>query len=297
MAGEAESHLGKLVNYLFSRNYRILLLLVIAIMMVVLLWHNQTTSLNTPSDTQPKSLKEQLKVQLEALPPIPVKVIIEQIEKNDTKNDSIKWNYNWDLREWKHKSDMIGVPSRTIYLIRHGQYNLSTGHLNNRGHEQAKLTAQRLKAMDKPFGNIYYSTHDRTRETAKHIAEAFPGIPLISDDMLREGGPVAPSPPLSFWHPPERDYFVDGPRLESTFRKYFYRADKSQQYQSFDIIVAHANIIRFMVLRALQVEPSAWMRIGISHASVTSVTVNPDSFVLLSKLGEAGHLPVDMVTY
>ena len=46
-----------------------------------------------------------------------------------------------------------------------------------------------------------------------------------------------------------QDYFVNGPRMESAFRKHFFRADKSQTDQSFEIIVGHGNLFRFFTLR------------------------------------------------
>ncbi len=61
-------------------------------------------------------------------------------------------------------------------------------------------------------------------------------------------------------------------------------------------MVCHANVIRYMVLRALQLPPDAWLRISLKNASVTWVTIRPDGRVSVSCLGDAGHMPVEMLT-
>ena len=294
---------------IFSRNYRILLLTLITLMFGVLVFWSVTepkvkttpqSHINT--DDIARDVAKEIKVSLEALPPIPVKVILEQkINVTESKPkpapDHKPWDFNWDLRKPDNSDEEHNRPSRTVYLIRHGQYNRSTGLLTALGHRQAAKTAQRLKELDRPYSNIFYSSMPRARETAQYIIELFRDVPARSDDVLQEGAPVPIEPDLPFWNPPKEDYHIDGPRLESAFRKYFYRAGRDQEYQSFDIIVAHANIIRFFVLRALQFDASGWMRLGLPHASITKVSVNPDSFVLMSGLGDSGHFPADMVTY
>ena len=44
-------------------------------------------------------------------------------------------------------------------------------------------------------------------------------------------------------------------RIEAAFRKYFHRAESSQKEDSYEIIVCHANVIRYFVCRALQFPP------------------------------------------
>lgn len=54
---------------------------------------------------------------------------------------------------------------------------------------------------------------------------------------------------------PEFYFFEDGSRIEAAFRKYFHRADPEQLEDSYDIIVCHANVIRYFLCRALQFPP------------------------------------------
>jgi len=44
-------------------------------------------------------------------------------------------------------------------------------------------------------------------------------------------------------------FYQEGARIEAAFRKYFYRADPEQKTDTTDIIVCHANVIRYFVCR------------------------------------------------
>lgn len=232
----------------------------------------------------------------------PVNVIVrmpqvnktEAAPKEETRN---KWDYNWDKKAWANPEDAQGVGTRTLILVRHGQYHLDTGHLTDLGWQQANLTGLRLKQLNMPYKAIIHSTMDRARETAQAISRHLENVPVFSDDVIQEGGPIPPEPTISYWGLPQRTYFMEGPRLEAAFRKYFYRADKEQTYQSHEIIVGHGNIFRFLVLRALQFPPEAWMRVFIAHASITVLHINPDGTVNMNKFGDSGHFQTDMVTY
>lgn len=43
--------------------------------------------------------------------------------------------------------------------------------------------------------------------------------------------------------------FQDSARIEAAFRKYMHRADVDQSEDSYEIIVCHANVIRYFVCR------------------------------------------------
>ena len=40
----------------------------------------------------------------------------------------------------------------------------------------------------------------------------------------------------------------DGARIEAAFRKYFHRAEPQQEKDSYEIIVCHANVIRYFIV-------------------------------------------------
>jgi len=210
---------------------------------------------------------------------------------------SQKWNYNWDMKQWANKEEAVGVGTRTIILVRHGKYDYDTGKLTDQGRQQVNLTGYRLKELGMQYRVITHSPMIRAQETAEIIHTHLPHLPTYQDAILEEGGPIQPEPTISYWSLPQRDYFVNGPRMESAFRKYFFRADKSQTEQTFEIIVGHGNLFRYFILRAMQFPASGWMRTFIAHASISMLHLNPDGTVSMTRFGDSGHFPPDLVTY
>lgn len=63
------------------------------------------------------------------------------------------------------------------------------------------------------------------------------------------------------------------------------------------IYVCHANVIRYFLLRALQLDERAWLRLSVAHASIVWISVDHDGYVSCRLVGDAGHLPVEKLTY
>ncbi|XP_035496723.1 serine/threonine-protein phosphatase PGAM5, mitochondrial isoform X3 [Scophthalmus maximus] len=231
------------------------------------------------------------------------------------------WDFNWDKRDpsllsnGKSKKESAtegpgseqdnGKPkaTRNILLIRHSQYNLSGNSDKERiltplGREQAELTGQRLAALGLKYDVFIHSSMSRATETAniinKHLAG--PGVELVSCDLLREGAPIEPVPPVTHWKPDAVQYHEDGARIEAAFRRYIHRADPRQKEDSYEIIVCHANVIRYFVCRALQFPPEGWLRIGLNNGSITWLTIRPSGRVALRTLGDSGFMPPDKLT-
>jgi len=209
---------------------------------------------------------------------------------------------------------------RIIVLVRHGQYNESGKDdseriLTSLGREQADLTGKRLAEMSEylktkiPLDDnnnkqdidvrFVTSTMARAMETSGIILKHFPGQSATSCDLIREGAPCEPVPPISstLWCPTPQAFYEDGARIEAAFRKHIHRADYRQVNDSIDIIVCHANVIRYFVCRALQLPPEAWLRFSLYNGSFTVMSVQPSGCVSVSLMGEAGHFPVDKMTF
>ena len=60
--------------------------------------------------------------------------------------------------------------------------------------------------------------------------------------------------------------------------------------------MCHANVIRYLALRALQLPPTAWLRLSLGHASFTWISIRSDGNVSLRRMGEVGHMPVNFET-
>ena len=46
-----------------------------------------------------------------------------------------------------------------------------------------------------------------------------------------------------------------------------------------------------------QLPPEAWLRLSLPHASVTHLVVRANGNVSVRSLGDAGHLPPELVSY
>lgn len=193
-----------------------------------------------------------------------------------------KWDYNWDkMAPIVDKENAKGnaevatsKSSRTLILIRHGQYvwdpyDPDKRILTELGRKQAAITSQRLKDLGYSYSMLYYSTMPRATETADIMRQNLVGVSSRSCDLMREGAPIRPEPKSRTWHPESyvrnfkmffiklmmticnnfEEFFQDGPRIEAAFRKYFYRAPPTQTEDTVEILVCHANVIRYFVCR------------------------------------------------
>jgi len=189
---------------------------------------------------------------------------------------------------------------RHLIFIRHGQYHTEFKDdklrtLTELGQEQARATGRRLKELDLNITRVVESSMTRAKETSQLICSELECTPTETTDLLREGMPVFPDPPFRKWRA-RLSEFVDGPRIESGFRKYVHRADVSQKEDSVELYVCHANVIRYIICRTLQFPPEAWLRMSLKHGSITWMTIFPSGHVALKCIGEAGHMNPEQLT-
>jgi len=207
-----------------------------------------------------------------------------------------------------------GRGSRHVFLVRHGQYlskerSDREKRLTHLGREQLILTGRRLREVGFEYDAVVSSTMTRARESAKIIIDQLRNVGEVSptdslssplsisvDKLLEEGAPLPPEPPLDFWQPNAAQFRADGPRIERAFQKYFAKPKKAQEKDTHDIIVCHANVIRYCVCRALQVPPQAWLRIWLNHGSITWLTIRPEGRIVLRALGASGYMPPEKLT-
>ncbi|XP_044260111.1 serine/threonine-protein phosphatase Pgam5, mitochondrial-like isoform X1 [Tribolium madens] len=230
-----------------------------------------------------------------------------------------RWDDNWDHRSPKfllhpkyskdennnqiHSEIEVNKAKsvRHLILIRHGQYNVNGQFDEDRtltklGKIQAEYTGKRLKELGLPYTKIIKSTMSRAQETGSIISTSLPDVPVKHCDLLREGAPIPPEPPIGSWKQEMYKFFVDGARIEAAFRRYFHRAAPQQKEDSYTVLVCHANVIRYFVCRALQLPAEAWLRMSLNHASITWITITPSGRVVLRCLGDSGHMPPDVIT-
>lgn len=197
------------------------------------------------------------------------------------------------------------MAQRTLTLIRHGQCEPGDDNpcLTELGRKQAELTGQALR--DQPVSAIHYSTLDRARETADIIAQCFPDVPMNGHDLLWEG--VPPVPPVfldHFSHQPDVDLFdtpITKKRFDAAYYHFFKPAKESNVHE---LIICHGNIIRYLIARALKIDPHTWAYLMVDHCSLSQVIVGPNNVPSTEQFGEiisilrfcneTGHLPPEL---
>nr|XP_045015658.1 serine/threonine-protein phosphatase PGAM5, mitochondrial-like [Jaculus jaculus] len=206
------------------------------------------------------------------------------------------WDANWDRRQPRR-----ATATRHLFLVRHAQYRGrgagdSGGALTPLGRQQAELTGLRLASLGFRFDRLVHSSMSRAVETSDIIGRHLPGVPRAGTDLLREAAPARPDPPPARGKPEAGRCCQDAARMEAAFRSYIHRAEAGQEEDSYEILVGHANVIRYMVCRALQFPPEGWLRLSLNHGSITHLLIRPNGLVALRTLGDTGFMPPDKIT-
>ena len=203
------------------------------------------------------------------------------------------WDSNWDGRKGQKST-----ATRHLYLIRHGQYlqnveSRDQKKLTDLGKKQLNETGkylQSLQSLGFTYTRLTHSTLIRAIESCDIVSKYLPKeLEKEVDADLSEGMPWVPSP--------RRESLLeatDYDRIERAFRTYFHRADPEQTKDSHEVIVCHANVIRYFVCRVLQVPPAAWLRMSLLNGSVTTILIRPTGNVTVSGVGEIGFMPRGM---
>ena len=203
------------------------------------------------------------------------------------------WNENWDGRAGQKSK-----ATRDLYLIRHGNYLIDAEQkdekiLTELGIKQLNKTGKYLQSLGLNYSDVTHSTLIRAIESCSIILNYLPkDITKKFDDDLCEGLPYVPIPRRQ-----SLSVAKDYDRIERAFKTYFHRADTEQKSDSHEIIVCHANVIRYFVCRALQVPPAAWLRMSLFHGSVTQISIRATGHVSLKRFSDIGFMPRKMQTW
>ena len=187
-----------------------------------------------------------------------------------------------------------------VHLVRHGQYDYSVkgklgGSLNAVGREQAHYTSEALSEFQ--FNALHSSTMLRALATAAIIAGPHQGLKIRRTRMLWECVPTIPPRWIDFFErramrdpdfTPER-VAAQKKVADRAFDRFFTPWKRKKDRHS--ILVAHGNIIRYLLCKALDVDPDAWGNMMIFHCSISRVVVDPDGSMMLLSHNETGHLP------
>ena len=115
--------------------------------------------------------------------------------------------------------------------------------------------------------------------------------------------PLAQSPLISECTPPvfeaatgegARERAACAKQLDQAFAEFFTAAKGARRN---DILVAHGNVIRYLVVKALKVDPRAWLGMSVAHASLTVIQVQPDGSHEVLAVGDSGHIPSPLLSW
>ncbi|MCJ7625601.1 MAG: histidine phosphatase family protein [Anaerolineaceae bacterium] len=192
------------------------------------------------------------------------------------------------------------MPMKTIYLVRHGQYDPEGeaedglgGGLSLAGMTQAKLTAKRLSVY--PITTMHSSSLTRAVQTAKIIAEEHPNLLVKESDILWELTPPVPYLIMKYVKEISSEKMAAEERkAEKAFQTYFKPAEGEND--EYEIIVCHGNIIRYFICRVLKVSVLAWLNFETYNCSINSVEIDEFGNMKLLSYNESGHLPEELKT-
>jgi len=198
-----------------------------------------------------------------------------------------------------HAAEVAAQAARTIVLVRHGYY-LPDAHADKKlgphlapiGVAQAHLAGARLAGLPTRFDDMYVSPVQRARDTAAVIAGDFPGRHFEVVDDLAECTPPTWRTKITAQGKPA-DLAACKAQFDRLFARYFKPATGHEQT---DLMVCHGNVIRNMVVRALGVDPKAWLEMSVGNASITRIRIEADGKFKVISVGDVGHIPANLRT-
>jgi serine/threonine-protein phosphatase PGAM5 len=139
---------------------------------------------------------------------------------------------------------------------------------------------------------VYASPLTRARETAEIVGKAIGKKPEILRELAECTPPTTRQDIMARMRPGELDTCAS--QIETVFTRFFRGTTGPDSTVA---LVCHGNVTRYLISRALGLDPKLWLNFSISHASVSKVRVRPDGAMQVIAVGESGYLPPEMVTF
>jgi serine/threonine-protein phosphatase PGAM5 len=187
-----------------------------------------------------------------------------------------------------------------LYLIRHGAYDRDTvqtddrigSGLNALGHVQARLVGKRLAALPVKYHALITSDFTRARETADEIGRILHMTP-VRDSLIHECTPTTERADIMKDETPQTLAACES-NLNAAWARY---AVPTPDLDQIDILVAHGNVIRWMVTRALGAPLDHWLRMDIGNCSLSILAIKPDGTARLVQFSDDAHIPLVKQTW
>lgn len=181
---------------------------------------------------------------------------------------------------------------KKIIFVRHGQYTSEPKEmLTEKGRMQANLVAQIVKEL-KP-DKLFASTMPRAIETAAFIEEVCQ-ITAQKKDIFREG--ILPGLERVTKVTKAHHAVMKANKLKADKAfEFLFKAPKKST--STHVVVAHGNVIRYWVCKALGIDPKKWVQMDLQQCSVTTVRLDKSGNAVLLGFADIGHIPAQHRTY
>lgn len=182
-----------------------------------------------------------------------------------------------------------------LILVRHGQYETvfgDDGELSASGKFQALLAGDALRGQT--FDAVYVSPMLRAQQTAEMIINALDNVTPIADTRLEECVPTIPRRFADWFarHRPqvsERQTTICRDRIISFYNEVFVALPENARDRH-TLIVAHGNVIRYMLTLAMDASDDAWANMIVYHCSFSRVSIEANGLPMVMAVNDQAHL-------
>ncbi len=191
-------------------------------------------------------------------------------------------------------ADATVPAARYLVMVRHGHHSTEPVSdpakgppLTPLGKDQARLAARRVQESLFPLDAVLASPMLRSQETAQAIVGELKAARLILlPDLTECTPPMPPEQSATLKNTEELKACAD--QFNRVFDAY---VRPSEGAESGQVLVAHANVIRYLLTRAMGLDARAWQQFSLSHGSVTTLRIAANGTVTVLGVGDIGHVP------
>jgi serine/threonine-protein phosphatase PGAM5 len=193
-------------------------------------------------------------------------------------------------------ADPVRPPVRRLILVRHGDSVRGPEEaLTDAGHEQVRLTAQRLSALP-PIDRIVHTPMPRAAQTAALLAAALHIDEVSTDNRLAECTPSVPAQHLltenqqAIFAGFGADYLDAGAIQAAAAAEHFLTPPQADDADQVDLLVSHANLIRWLITTAIGAGKDSWFQLGYYHCALSTIVLRPDRQPAALTVNDSNHL-------
>lgn len=185
-----------------------------------------------------------------------------------------------------------------ILLVRHGQAGGDeiAGELGppltRLGKEQAARVGKRLAS--EPFTHIYCSDLSRAYHTALAIRHFHQQTPMTVTDSLREIEQAMNTPGRA---PGGRAVQEEMRLRRAEIQEFAHQVLSRHAFDREILVVAHGNLIRFLVATLAGVEPKKAISFETNYTSIAEAVIRDGQFAYLACTNDAHHLLPHQILY